>query len=224
MNLGSSLILSERKSKLRHWIIFRYFCFETLIFSVAAGVTSTKAEQYRRWLTYLRGGAQWRGKAGFVYTISLRVGITSTRPARILRGCCVDALTPVSCHSVSVRILCCCCCCCWSVCICCTSRAEREPCATSEAGPGGLHSSSDARPIWLARHWQEPSHESRWLTCGRIHRDCPTPAPPLPLGRRTRHLSQSWKEKWNKSEMAQIKMLLLAAIIGENGVNLKYGV
>lgn len=40
-------------------------------------------------------------------------------------------------------------------------NARREPCGTSEAGLGGLHTSSDARPIWLARHWQEPSHESR---------------------------------------------------------------
>lgn len=121
------------------------------------------------------------GQSGFVYTISLRVGITSTRPARMLvraRRCVLlSHLSLLSCHPAlsAAAIL--------------SPNARREPCGTSEAGLGGLHTSSDARPIWLARHWQEPSHESRWLTCGRIHRDW------LPLGERDSPSVTELKEK-----------------------------
>lgn len=54
--------------------------------------------------------------------------------------------------------------------------------------------------IWLARHWQEPSHESRWLTCARIRRDC------LPEGRGPRHLSlrsRSHSQKKRETETRQ---------------------
>lgn len=110
------------------------------------------------------------GQNGFVYTISLRVGVASTRPTRMLvrpRGC-GSALTSLSLFpppSLSLSIA-------LSLSFYLSSfgtdvaahpspNVWREPCGTSEARLGGLHTSSDARPIWLARHWQEPSHESR---------------------------------------------------------------
>lgn len=118
-------------------------------------------------VTYLRGGAQWRGKRVCLHHLSpgghhIHTPCTDACAGETLCFCSHTFLSApatllclLSAAAASIP----------------SPNAWREPCGTSEAGLGGLHTSSDARPIWLARHWQEPSHESRWLTCGRIHRD-----------------------------------------------------
>lgn len=127
------------------------------------------------------------GQSGFVYTISLRVGITSTRPARMLVFCSHAPL------SSSLAAL-----------LCLLLLLLLSPAQTR----GGIRVAPQ-RQDWVGYipalmpgpYGWHVIGESHHMRAGDWHAAAFTETG-FPWGRGTRHLSLSWKRKWNKRWMA----------------------
>lgn len=78
-------------------------------------------------------------------------------------------------------------------------QTHRDSSVASSTRAGWVTYQLWCQAIWLARHWQEPSHERGWLTCARIHRDC------IPEGRGIRHLSLRSRSHSQKEKERQWK-------------------
>lgn len=191
----------------------------TSIFPVAAGVRSTKAKQNTRWLTYLRGGAQWRGKAG-LFTPSLS-GWASHPHAQ--RGYCGDAggcshaclLPPSFCLDPLLLLL--------RLYLLHKPSGEGAVCHL-RGGTGWV-----TYQLWCQAHMAGTSLAGAitWEPLIDMRPHSQRLPPLLPLSPRGEGLAIChWAErkKGNKREMVRIKMLLLAAIFVKNGVNLIYWV
>lgn len=171
-----------------------------------------------KWVTYLRGGAQWRGKAG-LFTPSLSGWASHPHD---LHGCLcrrdavflLSHLSLLSCHP-ALSPLCCCCCC------------YPEP-KRVEGAVWHLRGRTGwvTYQLWCQAHMAGTSL-ARAITWEPVIDMRPhSQRLASPWGRGTRHLSPSWKRKWNKEWMAQKKRHWIQTasvslhLWEKNGVNL----
>ena len=140
------------------------------------------------------------GQSGFVYTISLRVGITSTRPARMLSHLPLLLSSPPPC-SVSLLLL---------PLLLLLLLLLLSP-AQTRGGREGAVWHLRGRTGWVTYQLWCQAHMAGTSLARAITWEPVIDMRPhsqrlaSPWGRGTRHLSLSWKRKWNKEWMAQKK-------------------
>lgn len=149
-----------------------------------------------RCVTYLRRGAQWRGEAG-LFTPSL--SRWASHP-HVLRGClCRRGAACLFSHPLSSLLSC-------HPALCLSDDAA----AAAPAQTCGGSCVAPQRQDWVGYILALMPGPYGWHVIGKSHHmragDWHAAAfteTGFPWGRRTRHLSHSWKRKWNKDWMAQ---------------------